>query len=138
MKRINFKVRTTFSAELLFQTTQFTTEPEPEHRPTAAPSTHLFIQRVQEDGRLHRLSQTHLVCQDGVGALSPGEAQPVEPLQLVGMQRPTCAVQVLRLALELYRRLRGGKRDGTETESHSSLFLTLKTQLFKINCFQQL
>lgn len=138
MKRINFKVRTTFCAELLFQTTQFTTEPEPEHRPAAAPSTHLFIQRVQEDGRLHRLSQTHLVGQDGVGALSPGEAQPVEPLQLVGMQRPTCAVQVLRLALELYCRLRGRKRDGTETESHSSLFLTLKTQLFEINCFQQL
>lgn len=34
MKRINFKVRTTFSAELLFQSTQFNTEPEPEHRPT--------------------------------------------------------------------------------------------------------
>lgn len=128
MKRINFKVRTTFSAELLFQTTQFTTEPEPEHRPAAAPSTHLFIQRVQEDGRLHRLSQTHLVGQDGVGALSPGEAQPVEPLQLVGMQRPTCAVQVLRLALELYCRLRGRKRDGTETESHSSLFQNTTVQ----------
>lgn len=43
------------------------------------------------------------------------------------MQRPTCAVQVLRLTLELYRRLRGEKRDGT-----------LKTRPFKINCFRKL
>lgn len=112
MERINFKVRATFCAKLLFQNT-----PEPAHRPAVSPSTHLFIQRVQEDGRLHRLSQTHLVGQDGVGALSPGEAQPVETLQLVGMQRPTCAVQVLRLTLELYRRLRGKKTEGRETES---------------------
>lgn len=36
MKRINFKVRTTFCAELLFQTTQLNTEPE--HRPAALTS----------------------------------------------------------------------------------------------------
>lgn len=76
-------------------------------------ATHLFIERVKEDGSLDRLSQTHLVGQDGVGALSPGEPQPVETLQLVGMQRTARAVQVLRLTLELYRRLRGGKENGT-------------------------
>lgn len=65
-------------------------------------ATHLLIERVEEDGRLDRLTQTHLVGQDGVGALSPGEAQPVEPLQLVGVQRPPRAVQVLRLTLKLY------------------------------------
>lgn len=69
------------------------------HKTTA---THLFVERVEEDGGLDRLSQTHLVGQDGVGALSPGEPQPVEPLQLVGVQRPPRAVQVLRLTLELY------------------------------------
>lgn len=74
--------------------------------------THLFIERVEEDGGLHRLSQTHLVGQDGVGALSPGEPQPVETLQLVGVQRPPGAVQVLRLTLELYGRLGTDKREG--------------------------
>lgn len=83
--------------------------------------THLFIQRVEEDGGLDRLSQTHLVGQDGVGALSPGEPQPVEPLQLVGVQRPPRAVQVLRLTLELYsgleeERERGAESEGRETE----------------------
>lgn len=68
-------------------------------------AAHLFIEGVQEDGGLDRLSQTHLVSQDGVGTLSPGEPQPVEPLKLVGVQRPPCAVQVLRLTFELYGRL---------------------------------
>lgn len=74
-------------------------------------ATHLFIQRVEEDGGLDRLSQTHLVSQDGVRALSPGESQPVESLQLVGVQRPPCAVQVLRLTLKLYSRLGTEKRE---------------------------
>ncbi len=76
-------------------------------------ATHLLIQRVEEDGGLHRLSQTHLVGEDGVGALSPGEAQPVESLQLVGVQRPPRAVQVLRLSLELYCRLHMAEEEGT-------------------------
>lgn len=82
-------------------------------------ATHLFIERVKEDGSLDRLSQTHLVGQDGVGALSPGEPQPVETLQLVGMQRTARAVQVLRLTLELYRRLRRGKRTGQVCEQRA-------------------
>lgn len=79
-------------------------------------NTHLFIQRVEEDGGLDRLSQTHLVGQDGVGALSPGEPQPVEPLQLVGVQRPPRAVQVLRLTLELYSGLEEERERGAESE----------------------
>lgn len=74
-------------------------------------ATNLFVERVEEDGGLDCLSQTHLVSQDGVGALSPGEPQPVESLQLVGVQRPPGAVQVLRLTLELYSRLGTEKRD---------------------------
>ena len=83
----------------------------PPQHPTA---THLFIQRVEEDSGLDRLSQTHFIGQDSVGALSPGEAQPVEALQLVGMQRSPGAVQVLRLTLELYGRLQTEIREKAE------------------------
>lgn len=88
-------------------------------------ATHLFIERVQEDGRLNRLSQTHLVGQDGVGALSPGEPEPVETLQLVGVQRPPRAVQVLGLTVELYSRLGTEEKEtGTDCERRRKLGVT--------------
>lgn len=69
------------------------------------PASHLFIQRVEENSRLDRLSQTHLISQDGVGALSPGEPQPVKTLQLVWVQRPPGAVQVVWLTIKFNGRL---------------------------------
>lgn len=81
-------------------------------------TTHLLIERVEEDGSLDRLSQTHLVSQDGVGALSPGEPQPVESLQLVGVQRSPCAVQVLWLTVKLYSRLE--RREKEQICEHKS------------------
>ena len=61
----------------------------------------LFVQGVQEDGGLHCLSQAHLVGQDGVRGLRPGEPQPVQPLQLVGVQGAPRAVQVVWLPVKL-------------------------------------
>lgn len=64
-------------------------------------AAHLFIERVKEHDCLHRLPEAHLVSQDGVGALSPGEPQPVQTLQLVRVQRPPSSVDVPRLVFEL-------------------------------------
>lgn len=62
---------------------------------------HLFVERVKEHDCLHRLPEAHLIGQDGVGALSPGEPQPVQALQLVRVQRPPRGVDVPRLVFEL-------------------------------------
>ena len=67
--------------------------------------THLLVQRVEEDNGLHGLAQPHLVSQDGVSALGPGEAQPVEALQLVRVQRATRRVNVPGLLVKLDRGL---------------------------------
>lgn len=97
------------------------------------PASHLFIQRVEENSRLHRLSQTHLIGQDGVGALSPGEPQPVKTLQLVGVQRPPGAVQVVwltikfngRLQPEVRKRFRTRVQNGFSVVSASSSICSL-------------
>lgn len=62
---------------------------------------HLFIERVKEHDCLHRLPEAHLISQDSVGALSPGEPQPVQTLQLVRVQRPPSGVDVPRLVFKL-------------------------------------
>ena len=36
--------------------------------------THLFVEWIQEWDRLDSLAETHLVSQDGVGAVRPGES----------------------------------------------------------------
>lgn len=76
---------------------------------------HLLVEGVEEDGRLDRLSQAHLVGQDGVCALSPGEPQPVKTLQLVGVQRSAGAVQILWLTLKLDGRLEEEEKDKVST-----------------------
>ena len=50
---------------------------------------------------MNGLAETHLVGEDGVGVVGPGEAQPVDALQLVGVQLPARVVQVPRLLLPL-------------------------------------
>lgn len=91
---------------------------------------HLFVERVKEHDRLHRLAEAHLVGQDGVGALSPGEPQPVQTLQLVRVQRPPGGVDVPRLVLELDGRLvsqAGGKiRNRPKKQRNKSLLKSLK------------
>ena len=47
------------------------------------------------------LPQAHLVSQDGVGALRPGEPQPVQPLQLIGVQGAPSLSDAGRLLLIL-------------------------------------
>lgn len=69
-------------------------------------------------------SQTHLICKDGVSALSPGEAQPVQTFQLVGMERAPCAVQVIWLTLELYSGLKN--REKLEDKNISQRSISLK------------
>ena len=73
---------------------------------------YLFVQGVEEDGGLDGLSQAHLVGQDGVCALSPGEPEPVQTLQLVQVQRPACRCDKVGLLLVFYRRLEGEERKG--------------------------
>lgn len=47
--------------------------------------THLLVEGVQEYNSLHGLPQPHFISKDCVSALGPGEPQPVQPFQLVGM-----------------------------------------------------
>ena len=68
---------------------------------------YLFEQRVEEDDGLDGFAEAHLVGQDGVGALSPGEPQPVQTLQLVQVQRAPRQRHKVGLLLVLYRRLDG-------------------------------
>ena len=61
----------------------------------------LLEERVEEGDGLDGLPQAHLISQDGVGVLGPGEAQPVESLQLVGVQLAARCRDVIRLLLVL-------------------------------------
>lgn len=67
---------------------------------------HLLVQGIQEHNGLHSLPQSHLISQDRIGALGPGKSQPVEPFQLVRMQRASCGINVPRLLVKLNRRLK--------------------------------
>lgn len=67
-------------------------------------------QGIEEADGLDGLSQTHLVSEDGVGVLRPGEPQPVEPLQLVAMEGATGHGDELRLLLVLLLGLGGWGR----------------------------
>ncbi|RNA41345.1 hypothetical protein BpHYR1_050425 [Brachionus plicatilis] len=65
----------------------------------------LFEERVDEGDRLDGLAQAHFVGQDDVGALGPREAQPVQALELIGVQAAARLVQVRRLLVVLFARL---------------------------------
>ena len=66
-----------------------------------AAAADLLEERVEEGDGLDGLPQAHLISQDGVGVLGPGEAQPVESLQLVGVQLAARCRDVIRLLLVL-------------------------------------
>lgn len=68
--------------------------------------THLFVERVEEDSSLNRLSETHFICQDGVCSLSPRKTQPVQSLKLVRVKRAASRVQIIRLPIKLYSGLK--------------------------------
>lgn len=81
------------------------------HRPARpAQPAHLLVQGVEEDDGLHRLAQPHLVGQDCVGALGPGEAQPVEALQLVWVKCAARGVNIPGLLVKLDCGLQGRQR----------------------------
>ena len=63
---------------------------------------YLFKKGVEEDYGLDGFAQAHFVSQDGVGALSPGKAKPVQALQLVHVKRSACCSDKVRLFLVLY------------------------------------
>lgn len=65
-------------------------------------TSYLFVERIEKDRCLHRLPQAHLISQDGVSALRPGEAQPVQALHLIGVQGSARGVQVFGLSLILH------------------------------------
>lgn len=91
-------------------------------------TSYLLIQRVEEYGSLYSLAQTHLVSQDGVGALSPREPQPVQPLQLVGMQGATGGLQVLWLPIKLDGRLENREGIPIRNANYTVTSLTWKVQ----------
>lgn len=62
---------------------------------------YLFIERVEKHYCLYCLSETHLISQDGICSLSPGEPQPVQTLQLVWVQCSPSGVNVPWLVLKL-------------------------------------
>ena len=76
---------------------------------TVSTHTYLLDERVEEGDGLNRLTQPHLVSQDGVGLLGPGEPKPVETFKLVGMEGATCLADVAWLLLVLQRRLKEGE-----------------------------
>lgn len=71
---------------------------------------HLFVQGVKEYNGLDSLAETHLVGKDSVRSLRPGKPQPVEALQLIRMQSPTCRINIPRLLVKFHRRLQKGRR----------------------------
>lgn len=71
---------------------------------------HLLEERVEKDNGLDGFSEAHLISQNGIGALSPGEAKPVETLQLVQVQRPARQRDKVRLLLILDCRLQKTNR----------------------------
>lgn len=82
---------------------------------------YLFKQGVEEDDGLDGFAQAHFVGQDGVGALSPGKPKPVQALQLVHVQRPTCRSDKVRLFLVLYGGLEGARVERKEVKSENRL-----------------
>lgn len=66
---------------------------------------HLLVQGIQEHDGLHRLPQPHLIGQDCISPLGPGKSQPVEPFQLVRMERASRSIDVPRLFVKLNCRL---------------------------------
>lgn len=78
--------------------------------------SHLLVEWVEKDDCLNCLAQTHLIGQDGVGGLSPGEPQPVQSLQLVGVQSAASAVQVIGLPIKLDGGLRRRQASGIVTK----------------------
>jgi len=99
-------------------------------------SGHLLVEGVEEDYGLDGLAQAHLVGQDGVGALGPGEPQPVQPLQLVHVQRSPRGRHVLRLLLVLDGGLgMGGIRCQVMTKMCKSAN-TCKTECFRLDTIE--
>ena len=68
---------------------------------------YLFDECVEETDGLDGFSQTHLVSENGVGALSPGEPEPVETLELVGVEGASRHCDVIRLFIIFLLGLRG-------------------------------
>ena len=66
----------------------------------------LLEERVEEGDRLYGLAEAHLVGEYDVGALRPREAQPIESLELIGVQlAATRRAQVVRLLVVALGRL---------------------------------
>ena len=66
----------------------------------------LFEERVEEADGLDGLAKSHLVGKDGVDVVDPGVAQPVDPLQLVGVHHAPRLGDEVRLLHVLLRTLR--------------------------------
>ena len=60
---------------------------------------YLIVENGQKGNSLYGLAESHLVGQDGVGALTPGETQPVEAFQLIGVKFAPCLLYTWWLAL---------------------------------------
>ena len=75
----------------------------------------LLVEGVEEGNGLDGLAQAHLVSQDGVGVLLPGEAQPVESLQLVRVQSAPRLSNAVWLLLVLSDRLREENTSNTHS-----------------------
>ena len=78
------------------------------HKP---PRTNLFEEGVDEADSLNGLAQAHLICQDGVRVLGPGEAQPVQSLQLIRVQVPASLIDKLWLFIVTKNSLRKGGKE---------------------------
>ena len=63
-----------------------------------------YVYFIEEYNRLHRLAQSHLICQDTVLSRVPVEEKPVHPLQLIATK--LIPVSVL---LTLFERLEEGR-----------------------------
>ena len=59
---------------------------------------------------MNSLPEAHLVSKNSVGVLGPGEPQPVQALQLVGVEGAPCLSDTARLLLILTDRLGTGER----------------------------
>lgn len=68
----------------------------------------LLVERVEKGDGLDGLAQAHLVGEDGVGAVAPRVAQPVESLQLVRVQLQPALANVVGLLVVLFAQVRRG------------------------------
>ena len=66
---------------------------------------YFLIKRLQENNSLYCFPEPHFVGQDSVGSVGPGVAEPVDPLQLVGVQCPPGGINVGRLLVPLLSQL---------------------------------